>query len=272
MLRSLLPSSVGFSLEVADGEGQVRMSPAQFDQVLLNLAVNARDALGGEGALAVRLADVDDSVVVEVADTGAGMDAATAERCFEPFFTTKGGMKGTGLGLATVHSVVTGAGGDVTVESTPGKGTTFTVRLPRVAAPAAAEPEAGKPGAAVGSERILVVENEDGLRRVVVEVLRGSGYVVTPASHGLAALDILEREAHDLVITDVVMPRMGGAELAERMAERQPGLPVLFMTGYVDQSSRESLKGAAVLVKPFLVDDLVNKVREVLDGAYGSKR
>ncbi|MGH8973287.1 MAG: response regulator, partial [Acidimicrobiia bacterium] len=270
-LRSLLGSSVALAVEVAPGDGLVRMSPAQFDQVILNLAVNARDALAGQaaGSLTVRMFDVapEEVIVLEMADTGAGMDAGVAERCFEPFFTTKGGLRGTGLGLATVHSVVTGAGGEVSVVSEVGRGTTFTVRLPLVAgvAPAPSAPE--QPAAAARSERVLVVENEDGLRRLAVEVLRSAGYVVTPAADGQAALEVVAREVPDLVVTDVVMPRMGGVELTRRLASEHPGVPVLFMTGYVDRDSRDQLQGAEVLVKPFGVDELVARVGEMLDGS-----
>ena len=270
ILRSVLPTSVELVMSLDAGEHLVRMSPAQFDQVILNLAVNARDAMGERGTLTVRLAGTSEFMTIEVIDTGAGMDPATAERCFEPFFTTKGGLRGTGLGLATVHSVVTGTGGDLTLTSTPGEGTTFRVRLPRavgetVTPLAGHQPRERRPG----TERILLVEDEDGLRRLCAEVLRSAGYVVTPAADGQAALDLIDTgdDRPDLVVTDVVMPRIGGVELARRLAEVRPTLPVLFMTGYVDATSRPDLQDAEVLTKPFLVDELVDKVREVLDRA-----
>jgi PAS domain S-box-containing protein len=268
MLRSFLPSSVELVMGLDAGEHLVRMSPAQFDQVILNLAVNARDAIGERGTLTVRLVGASESMTIEVIDTGAGMDPATAERCFEPFFTTKGGLRGTGLGLATVHSVVTGTGGDLTLTTTAGEGTTFRVRLPRAVGEAALEAAGDRPrGRRPGSERILLVEDEDGLRRLCAEVLRSAGYVVTPAADGQAALDLIDTgdDRPDLVVTDVVMPRVGGVELARRLAEVRPTLPVLFMTGYVDATSRPDLEGAEVLTKPFLVDELVDKVRQVLD-------
>jgi CheY-like chemotaxis protein len=283
MLGSFLPASVDLVMSLEAGEHLVRMSPAQFDQVILNLAVNARDAIGERGTLTVRLVGASESMTIDVIDTGAGMDPATAERCFEPFFTTKGGLRGTGLGLATVHSVVTGTGGDLTLTTTPGEGTTFRVRLPRAVGEAAEQVAAGvKPrGRRPGSERILLVEDEDGLRRLCAEVLRSAGYVVTPAADGQAALDLIDTgdDRPDLVVTDVVMPRIGGVELARHLAEARPNLPVLFMTGYVDATSRPDLEGAEVLTKPFLVDELVDKVRQVLDRAgaeaaagHGSKR
>jgi PAS domain S-box-containing protein len=280
-LRSLLPASVELTLDVGPGDGLVRMSPAQFDQVALNLVVNARDAILERGTLTLRMTDDDGTVVIEVADTGRGMDAATAERCFEPFFTTKGGLRGTGLGLATVHSVVTGAGGHVDLTTAPGEGTTFTVRLPRVVGETAPVAAPHEPHAGTGSERILLVEDEDGLRRLAAEVLRSAGYVVTPAADGLVALELvgLDDQPPDLVVTDVVMPRLGGVELARRLATDHPGLPVLFMTGYVDQASRNGLQKADVLTKPFLVTELIARVRNVLDRAeddeaavQGSKR
>jgi two-component system cell cycle sensor histidine kinase/response regulator CckA len=280
-LRSLLPSPVELVVDVDDGDGRVRMSAAQFDQAILNLAVNARDAMPGGGTLTVRVQETDGAVVVTVADTGAGMDPATAARCFEPFFTTKGGARGTGLGLATVQSVISGAGGEVGLSTEPGKGTVFSLRLPRVAAadgPPSPGPEALPAIRAAGptGERILVVENEDGLRRLAVEVLRAAGYVVTPAADGAAALAAVASDVPDLVVSDVVMPRMGGVELARRLGEDHPDVPVLFMTGYLDQASRESLRGGAdVLIKPFTVEDLVTRVGDLLarrHAAQGSKR
>jgi len=235
------------------------------------------------GTLTIGLRESGENVTISVTDTGEGMDAATAEKCFEPFFTTKGGMRGTGLGLATVHTIVTGAGGDITLATEPGRGTTFTIVLPRFT-------ESGEPVPVTehashrrgGTERVLVVEDEDGLRRLATEVLRGAGYIVTAAADGQAALAAVEEDDEpDLVVTDVVMPRLGGVELAHRLAAAHPDLPVLFMTGYVDQTSREGLHGADVVIKPFLVEELVDKVREVLDRepagaeagvAHGSKR
>jgi PAS domain S-box-containing protein len=273
-VRSLLPGTIELVVSVEPGEGLVRMSPAQFDQVILNFAVNARDATTGSGRLTLRLREDDRSVIIDVADTGVGMDAATAERCFEPFFSTKGGTRGTGLGLATVHSIVTGVGGQISLSTAPGEGTTFTIRLPLVAGEVTA-PSPARPHARTGSERILLVEDQPGLRRLAVEVLRGAGYEVTPAVDGQVALDLLAvgDDPPDLVVTDVVMPRVGGVELAQRLAASHPGVPVLFMTGYVDQTSREGLLGADVMVKPFVVTELVDRAREALDrAAQGSKR
>ncbi len=280
-MHSLLAPTVELRTELSAADGLVRMSPSQFDQILLNLAVNARDAMPGGGTFTIQAYDRDEAVVLEVEDTGRGMDEATLERCFEPFFSTKGSERGTGLGLATVYSVVVGAGGDVEVRSAPGEGTTFTVRLRRTAASLPeTQPTAERPFAG-GSERILLVEDERGLRQLAAEVLRSEGYVVTAASDGQAALDLIgaEPQAPDLVVTDVVMPRIGGVELARRLGTDHPDIPVLFVTGYADQASRADLQGADVLIKPFLIDDLVAKVREVLDrpngdvlAGHGSKR
>ncbi len=273
-VRSLLPGPIEFVVEIEPGEGLVLMSPAQFDQVVLNFAVNARDAIEGSGRLTLRLREDGRFVIIDVVDTGVGMDAATAEQCFEPFFSTKGGVRGTGLGLATVHSIITGVGGQVSLATAPGEGTTFTVRLPLVVGEVTVPSPARVPTRS-GSERILLVEDQPGLRRLTVEVLRGAGYIVTPAVDGQVALDLLAAgdDPPDLVVTDVVMPRVGGLELAQRLAVAHPGLPVLFMTGYVDQTSREGLAGADVLLKPFVVTELVARVREALDrAAQGSKR
>jgi PAS domain S-box-containing protein len=295
--RSVLPASVELVTDVAPGGGLVRMSPAQFDQVVLNLTVNAGDAMPDGGALTLRLHDDGGTVVLEAVDTGTGMDEEVARHCFEPFFSTKGGTKGTGLGLATVQSIVTAAGGQVTVETAPGAGTTFTVRLPAVGRRAAASGRRGVKGGApvpggtaagdlradsreedAGGERILLVEDEAGLRRLEAEVLRSAGYQVTAVGDGEAAAELVAAGAAlpDLLVTDVVMPRMGGVELARRFAADHPDVPVLFLTGYADYASREGLADADVLIKPFVVSELVRRVRDALDrvapGGRGPRR
>ncbi|HTC82209.1 MAG TPA: ATP-binding protein [Acidimicrobiia bacterium] len=281
MVRRLLPASVELVADVAPGGGLVRMSPAQFDQVVLNLTVNARDAMPDGGTLTLRLHDDEGAVVLATVDTGTGMEEEVARRCFEPFFSTKGGNRGTGLGLATVHSIVTAAGGHVAVDTAPGAGTTFTVRLPAVPGRVeAAGPGEAPEGAAAtaGGERILLVEDEAGLRRLEAEVLRSAGYDVTALPDGQAAVEHLAGETAppDLLVTDVVMPRMGGVELADRFAADHPGVPVLFLTGYVDHASREGLADADVLIKPFVVTELVRRVRDALDrvapGGTGPRR
>jgi CheY-like chemotaxis protein len=244
------------------------MAPAQFDQLILNLALNGRDAMGATGRLTITLEEVAGSIVLIVRDTGEGMDPETAARCFEPFFTTKGATRGTGLGLATVYSVVTGAGGQISVDTRPGGGTTFTVEFPAVEGEAPTEQPEPRP-ATKGSGRILLAEDEDGLRQLASEVLRGAGYVVAPVPDGQAAIELLDstNELPDLLVTDVVMPRMNGVELARELHARAPDIPVLFVSGYAETATREDLRGAEVLIKPFLLRDLTAKVHDVLERA-----
>jgi CheY-like chemotaxis protein len=264
--------------------------------MILNLCVNARDAMPDGGRLTVHTANVDldeaaaarlsdarpgPYVLLEVGDTGVGMDAETRSRLFEPFFTTKEQGKGTGLGLSTVYGTVKQSGGHIRVESEPGRGSTFTVYLPRVATPVApAERPAADPAAARAAEAtltpgrgetILLVEDAQRVRAVVREILEMSGYVVLEARHGAEALEISNRHAGaiHLLVTDVVMPQMSGRELAQRLATLRPELKVLYMSGYTDDAIvRHGVlaSGIAFLSKPFTPDALALKVREVLDG------
>jgi CheY-like chemotaxis protein len=219
-----------------------------------------------------------------VSDTGGGMDAETRARLFEPFFTTKEQGKGTGLGLSTVYGTVKQSGGHISVESEPGRGSIFTVYLPRVAKPAGAAPEARRPVEApaprpVGETRltpgrgetILLVEDAQRVRAVVREILEMSGYPVLEARHGAEALEVSNQHAGPihLLLTDVVMPQMSGRELAQRLATLRPDLKVLYMSGYTDDAIvRHGVlaSGIAFLSKPFTPDALALKVREVLDG------
>jgi CheY-like chemotaxis protein len=212
-------------------------------------------------------------VRLSVTDTGVGMDETVRARVFEPFFTTKGIGEGTGLGLAMVYGFITQAGGTVTVESEPGAGATFHVYLPalRDAGPVEGEP-AGASTEARGTETVLIVEDEEAVRALAARSLAKAGYTVLEASNGSEALTILARrgEEIELLVTDVVMPGLGGQELAQRVWESSPGLPVLFMSGYSpDDVVRRGLlhRGAAFLQKPFSPDRLAAQVREVLDQA-----
>jgi CheY-like chemotaxis protein len=208
--------------------------------------------------------------MLSMADTGVGMDEATCLRIFEPFFTTKESGKGTGLGLATVYGIVQQSGGSVAVDSEPGRGTTFRVYLPRVerlAEAAAVDPSAGP---CPGSETILLVEDEDMLRHFACRVLRTKGYTVLEAANGGEALLTCEQHSRriHLVITDVVMPRMSGHELVERVKTILPQLRILYMSGYTDDAViRHGVygNGSAFLQKPFTPQALLAKVREVLD-------
>ncbi len=285
MLRRILGEDIQLAIVVDPELGAVKADPGQIEQVVMNLVVNARDAMpqGGQLTVEVRNAELDEAyarehldaragphVLLAVSDTGCGMDQATMTRLFEPFFSTKG-EKGTGLGLATVHGIVKQSGGHVGVYSEVGRGTTFKVYLPRLAQ--RAPPEKARPEQAAmprGSETVLLVEDEDGVRALSRHVLQSSGYIVLEAHDGLEAIRVAEQHKGriDLLLTDVVMPRMSGREVAERLAGMHAGMKVLFLSGYTDDAVvRHGILEAEVafLQKPFSPGSLAAKVREVLD-------
>jgi PAS domain S-box-containing protein len=282
---------IGENIELAFLSGsnlaRVKADPSQMEQVVLNLVVNARDAMPGGGRLTIETSNVEIDrsygtrhagmavgpyVMVVVSDTGMGMDAATQARIFEPFFTTKGPGKGTGLGLATVYGVVKQSGGFIWVYSEVGRGTTFKIYLPQVVAEVEKPAEARKSTAPpTGSETILFVEDEDSVRELVREYLAAAGYRILEAADGEQALKIAPAHSGPihLLITDVVMPHVSGRELAARISPGRPDLKVLFISGYTDDSIFHSgvLEGGmAFLQKPFNLKTLAQKVREVLDG------
>ena len=285
-LRRLLGERIDLVTILRPGLEYVKADPVQLEQVVLNLTVNARDAMPGGGRLTIETEDValDEAyasehpsvqpgpyVMLSVVDTGIGMDAEALSHLFEPFFTTKEQGRGTGLGLATVYGIVTQSGGHIAVDSEPGRGSTFRLYLPRfveevqVAPPGGAI--AGLPG---GSETILLVEDEDAVRDLVCRMLQLFGYNVVEASHGEDALRVSERfegPIH-LMVTDVMMPQMTGGELAERMKPVRSDMRVLYVSGYTDDEIvRQGVLEAdmAFLQKPFAPDALARKVREVLD-------
>jgi PAS domain S-box-containing protein len=289
--HSLLRRVIGEDINLAtlsDPEvGSVKADPGQITQLLLNLAVNARDAMptGGRLTIEIRNVHLDSSyaqghvearpgpyVLLAVSDTGCGIPPDVLSRIWEPFFTTKEVGKGTGLGLAVVHGVVKQASGHVQVYSEPGRGTTFKVYLPRVWEP----PSSGKshPGVKVmphGTETVLLVEDEDAVRALARHVLAVCGYTVLEARDGAEALRIAEQHPGqiDLLVTDVVMPQLGGREVAERLVVAHPGLKVLFLSGYTDDAVvRHGILEAEVpfIQKPYSPAVLAQKVREVLDG------
>jgi len=284
MLRRLIGEHIELIIVLGDHPLQVRADRGQLEQVIMNLAVNARDAMAGGGVLTVEVSAVDAEegaaegtpragpcVMVAVSDTGCGMDAGTASRIFEPFFTTKAQGKGTGLGLSMVYGIVEQSGGSIELESTPGKGTTFNVFLPRL------EEGAGTPGAETaapisvrGTETVLLAEDEPAVRAVAREALEDHGYRVIEAANGVEALSAARSHIGplDLLITDMVMPQMGGRELAQRLLAMRPTMRVLFMSGYTDDAHvRQGVSEAtsAFLHKPFAIGAFARKVRETLD-------
>jgi two-component system cell cycle sensor histidine kinase/response regulator CckA len=285
MLRRLLGETIEIGIRLDDDLGSVVADAGQLEQVIMNLAVNARDAMPRGGTLTIDTANVEldegyasQHVTVEpgrfvmlaVTDSGAGMDAATQERIFEPFFTTKERGKGTGLGLATVYGIVKQSGGSIWVYSELGRGTTFKVYLPRVDAAVSEAKQRPVSVMAAGSETVLVVEDEDVVRIIVERILRNAGYRVLAAGNGDEALMLAEQHGGriDLLLTDVMMPRMSGPQLAERIAARWTGLETLYMSGYADNAILQSgmlNPGMRFLDKPFSAAELTRKVREALD-------
>jgi PAS domain S-box-containing protein len=284
LLRRLIGEDVELQTTLQPRLGRTTADRGQLEQVLMNLAVNSRDAMPAGGRLTIETADVEldeafvqghvgatggPHVMLAVADTGEGMDEQTQSHVFEPFFTTKEMGKGTGLGLATVYGIVKQAGGYIALESRPGHGTTFRIYLPRTqAAPSAKLPRI-EGGARQGSETILLVEDEDMVRELAQQALELHGYGVVAAASGSEALAAAERHAGAiaLVVTDVVMPGMNGPQLAERLAAARPGIRVLYMSGYNDTPSTRAVEGSCggLLQKPFTVEQLACRVRQVLD-------
>jgi CheY-like chemotaxis protein len=269
--------------------GCVSADTGQIEQVVLNLVVNARDAMPSGGRIVIETSDVeldDDSpllplgshggpfVLLSVTDNGHGMDEETRLKIFDPFFTTKAPGKGTGLGLSTVYGIVKQSGGSISAYSEPGLGTTFKIYLPRVFEQPAVKAPSRNPLEVSGSETILLVEDDMRVRGAAERVLRSRGYTVITATDGANALTVAAQHSGeiDLMITDLVMPVMGGRALAEQISSVRPGMKVLFMSGYTeDAAARSSLMdpGAVFLSKPFTPDSLTAKVRETLRRASG---
>jgi PAS domain S-box-containing protein len=286
MLRRIIGEHVELQLRLEPRLGRVLADPNQLEQVITNLAVNARDAMAGGGTLMIRTANVDADdvpladpeatpllgplVELSVSDTGAGMDERTQGRLFEPFFTTKELGRGTGLGLATVYGIVRQSGGHIRVATRLLEGSTFTVYLPRVEGDAETGAEAGIAGEIPrGAGTILVVEDEQAVRQLTCRVLREHGYQVLEAESPARAIELVRerRTRIDLLVTDVVMPRMSGPALAERLVAGCPRLKVLYITGYAEEAIQRQgalPAGGALLEKPFTSQQLADHVRRAL--------
>ena len=275
MLQRMVTEDVQIHMALNPEPLPVKADPHQFEQVIMNLAVNARQAMPRGGTLLIETSLVErggsgsgNRALLAVSDTGTGMDAATRERIFEPFFTTKG-PEGTGLGLSMVQGIVEQSGGEIEVSSEPGLGATFRIYLPALAeaeaASAAPEPET----AARGSETVLLVEDQTEVREFLIDALRYQGYSVVPAASGAEALRVCEREGAriDVVLTDVVMPNMSGAQLVSALAPGHPRMRVLYMSGFTGKiiERHGMAKGAGFIQKPFSPEQLSKKIREVLE-------
>jgi CheY-like chemotaxis protein len=288
MLHRMIGEDIELVTLLAENLGRIKADPGQIEQVILNLAVNAKDAMPNGGKLTIETANVklDESyalshvgvtpghyVMLSVSDTGVGMTPEIRERIFEPFFTTKEKGKGTGLGLSTVYGIIQQSGGNVWVYTEPGVGTTFKIYLPMI--------EKGRDSIQTlaasikplqGSETILLVEDEEAVRKLARTILQKYGYKVLEAPNGEEAIRIVQGQNGNpihLMVTDVVMPRMSGRQLADRLASLWPGMKILYMSGYTDNAIVHHgvlEPGIAYIQKPFTPDGLASKVREILDG------
>ena len=290
MVRRLIREDIELKTALEADLGQVKVDPHQMEQVLVNLVVNAVDAMPHGGRLIIETANTELSaayairhvgmepgafVMLAVSDNGQGMDADTRARIFEPFFTTKEQGKGTGLGLSTVHGVINQSGGHILVYSEPGQGTTFKIYLPRVDGPKRATRRVLAPvDVRRGAETLLVVEDEEDVRGLARDVLVESGYTVLVAATAEDAVRICEEHESpiSLLLSDVVMPKVSGPQLAQRLVDLRPELHVLYMSGYTDEAIVHHgvlEPGTAFIEKPFTPEDLCGKVRDVLDAAAG---
>ena len=291
MLRRLLGEGIEVVAVAAPDLGRITVDRGQLGQVIVNLAVNARDAMPRGGRLTIESMNVEldaayasahadasagPHVLIAVSDTGHGMDEATQARAFEPFFTTKGPDQGTGMGLATVYGIVNQSGGSIYLYSEPGHGTTFKLYFPRTDAPLTELTQAadGPADRLVGSETILFVEDDDDVRGYAGRILAAAGYTIREAADPSEALDVgRTADRIDLLVVDAVLPEMPGRELADRLAEERPGLPVLFVSGFTEHAVVQQgvvAQEGRFLPKPFRAEDLLRNVREILDEVVGA--
>lgn len=291
MLRRLIGENVEVSMRLAAGVGNIKADPGQIEQVLINLAVNARDAISGHGRIIIETAMVSFSedtpgrhdviptgryVRLIVSDTGSGMSQETLSHIFEPFFTTKEQGKGTGLGLSTVYGIVKQSGGYIWVYSEPSGGTSFKIYFPEVREGASAAPSVEAAPPPGGTENILLVEDDAPVRAAIVRILREAGYTVTEAANGVEAL-ALGKEAivsFSLLMTDLMMPKMGGIELSAAVRQLAPGLPVLYISGYSEElvAVRENIgANSSFIQKPVSPETLLRKLRDALSPGEAKK-
>ena len=291
MIRRVLTENIAFDLSVDSDLYPVKIDRVQLEQAILNLTVNARDAMPNGGRIRISACNTvvetqcsstldplpaGDYVKISVEDNGTGMDMETQTHIFEPFFTTKGPDKGTGLGLAMVYGVVSQSGGTIGVLSTPGHGSTFDVFLPRTdSAVVSNEEKVPESLTVTGTETVLLVEDQNAIRELACDYLTKLGYKVLAASDGQSAMEIARNNRIDLLITDIVMPNMGGLELAERITSMMPGIKLLYMSGYPDAGTdvwQESVAHGALLHKPFSLNALATHVRRMLDPTAGKSQ
>jgi signal transduction histidine kinase/ActR/RegA family two-component response regulator len=283
MLRVLIGEDIELVTNFSEQIGRVQTDPGQLEQVVMNLAVNARDAMpsGGKIIIETQTCHLDDSyaaahpeitpghfVVIAVTDTGCGMDKETVAHIFEPFFTTKEQGKGTGLGLATVYGIVKQSQGHVSVYSEPGAGSAFKVYLPSIDKSVTTVIEGEASPAPKGDGTVLLVEDEPALRVLAAESLKKLGYTVLQAGNGLEALAVADQHPGtiEIVVSDVIMPRMGGPELVDKLRQTRRDFSIIFMSGYTEAAALENAKigtGAALLTKPFSTETLARKIREI---------
>jgi two-component system, cell cycle sensor histidine kinase and response regulator CckA len=293
MLRRLISEDIELQFALAEDLGGIKADLGQMQQVVMNLAINARDAMPQGGRLTIATANVEPGelrsgagpavapgayVALRVSDTGSGMDDETQAHLFESLFTTTEQGQGVGLGMSTIHAIVAQSGGHIKVESESGQGTTFEVYLPRLDESEAPGASGGATDAMLrGTETVLLVEDEEAVRRLACRILKANGYTALEAEHGDAALAIATtyREAIHLLVTDVVMPQMSGRELAEKIISLRPTINVLYISGYMDDAiTRAGVLpfGSALLQKPFQPDAFARKVRTALDGGGETRR
>jgi PAS domain S-box-containing protein len=283
MLRRLLGENIELELSLDPQAGAFRADPGQMGQVLMNLAVNAKDAMPSGGKLLIKTSNLEvndqlaqtnlhvnpgDYVVLTVTDTGTGMTAEVQSHLFEPFYTTKEQGKGTGLGLSTVYGIVVNqSGGNISVSSEPGRGTTFSLYFTSLGPENAANVEVGIGKTSSRGETILLAEDEPGVRKYTRKILERSGYKILEATNGAEALSVARSHPGTihLLLTDIIMPMMGGVELTEKFNAEFPGIPVLFMSAYTDQIMRHWNVLSAYIQKPYNLSDLLTQVRELLD-------